>query len=57
MRCAQWAGEGFVTAGRDRQRRQRSRCTTCGRRLTERSQSAFRGYRFPEEVIALAVRW
>jgi transposase-like protein len=25
--------------------------------LTERSHSAFRGYRFPEDVIALAVRW
>ena len=25
--------------------------------MTERSQSAFRGYRFPDEVIALAVRW
>ncbi len=57
MRCAQCAGQAFIKAGRDRQRRQLYRCTTCGRRMTERSQSAFRGYRFPEEVIALAVRW
>jgi transposase, IS6 family len=57
MRCAQCAGEAFVKAGRDRQRRQLYRCTACGRRLTERSQSAFRGYRFPEDVIVLAVRW
>lgn len=25
--------------------------------MTTRSTSAFRGYRFPNEVIALAVRW
>ena len=33
------------------------RCQACGRRLTARSASAFSGYRFPDEIIALAVRW
>ena len=37
--------------------RQVWRCGACGRRRTERSGSAFSGYRFPQEVIALAVRW
>lgn len=27
------------------------------RRQTERSSSAFRSYRFPDDIIALAVRW
>ncbi len=30
---------------------------SCRRRQSERSVSAFRGYRFPDEIIALAVRW
>jgi IS6 family transposase len=37
--------------------RQLHRCTTCRRRQTVRSASAFCGYRFPDDVIALAVRW
>ncbi len=57
MRCDRCAGERFTKAGRDRARRQLYRCTGCGRRLTARTGSAFSGYRFPEEVIALAVRW
>jgi len=28
----------------------------CGRRHTDRSTSAFRGYRFPDDIIAFAVR-
>jgi hypothetical protein len=56
MRCAPCEGEGFVKAGRDRQRRHLYRCKPGGRHLAERSQSACRGDRFPEEVIALAVR-
>lgn len=32
-------------------------CTACRRRQTAHSASAFRGYRFPDEIIALAVRW
>ena len=57
MRCDGCAGERFTKAGRDRARRQLYRCTECGRRLTARTGSAFSGYRFPEEVITLAVRW
>ena len=40
----------------DRQGRQLHRCRMCGRRMTTRSSAPFRGYRFPDEVIALAVR-
>src|SRR4028119_1731323 len=57
MRCDRCAGARFTKAGWDRARRQLYRCTGCGRRLTARTGSAFSGYRFPDEVIALAVRW
>ena len=54
QRCAK---EQFVKAGRDRAGRQMYQCGACGRRQTDRSTSAFRGYRFPDDLIALAVRW
>jgi transposase-like protein len=57
MQCDRCGGEHVTKAGRDRQSRQLSRCKGCSRRLTERSGSTFRGYRFPDDVIALAVRW
>ncbi len=57
MQCDRCFGEQFTKAGRDRKGRQLYRCRACGRRLTTRSSSAFSGYRFPDEVIALAVRW
>ncbi len=57
MRCDRCAGERSTKAGRDWARRQLYRCTGCGRRVTARTGSAFSGYRFPDEVIALAVRW
>jgi len=57
MQCNRCGGEEFTKAGRDRQARQLFRCRACGRRLTARSSSAFSGYRFPDDVIALAVRW
>jgi IS6 family transposase len=57
MQCDRCAGERFTKAGRDRSQRQLYRCSECGRRVTTRSTSAFRGYRFPDGVIALAVRW
>jgi transposase-like protein len=50
-------GEQFVKAGFDRSERQIQRCTSCGRRQTLRSTSAFCGYRIPDNIIALAVRW
>ena len=57
MRCQRCAKEPFVKAGRDRAGRQMYQCGTCGRRQTARSISAFCGYRFPDDIIALAVRW
>ena len=43
--------------GHDPAGRQRYACHACGRDFTERSTSAFAGYRWPPEVILLAVRW
>ncbi len=57
MQCDRCGGEDFTKAGQDRQARQLYRCRACGRRLTARSSSAFSGYRFPDDIIALAVRW
>ncbi len=37
--------------GHDAAGRQRFACYACGRDFTERSVSAFAGYRWPEEVI------
>jgi transposase-like protein len=36
---------------------QRFRCSPCGRRFTQRSSSAFSGRAFPNDIIAVAVRW
>jgi transposase-like protein len=36
---------------------QRFRCSQCGRRFTRRSSSAFSCRAFPDDIIALAVRW
>ena len=55
MRCERCGDERLVKAGRDRARRQIWYCATCSRRRTERSGSSSGGYRFPDEVIALAV--
>lgn len=35
----------------------RFRCLACRRTFTERTGTAFAGYRFPAEVILTAVRW
>src|SRR5882724_9141993 len=43
--------------GHDRHRRQRFTCCGCGRDFTLRSASAFSGYRWPADVILMAVRW
>src|SRR5204863_5812438 len=43
--------------GRDRQGRQVRQCRDCRRRFTAHSATPFAGYRFPPDVIALAVRW
>ncbi len=57
MQCDRCGGKQFTKAGQDRQGRQVYQCRACNRRVTERSGSAFNGYRFPDDVIALAVRW
>ena len=36
---------------------QRFRCSPCGGRFTKRSSSAFSGRAFPDDIIAVAVRW
>ena len=43
--------------GYDRHGRQRFSCARCGRDFTIRSASAFSGYRWPADVILMAVRW
>ena len=43
--------------GHDRHGRQRFTCGSCGRDFTIRSVSAFSGYRWPADVILMAVRW
>jgi transposase-like protein len=57
MQCQHCQGEQLTKEGHDRQGRQVYRCTACRRRRTEQSSSAFAGYRFPPDIIALAVRW
>jgi IS6 family transposase len=43
--------------GRDRLGRQIHQCRSCHRRFTALTATPFSGYRFPPDVIALAVRW
>jgi transposase, IS6 family len=43
--------------GRDRQGRQIHQCRDCRRRFTALTGTPFAGYRFPPDIIALAVRW
>ncbi len=57
MQCPQCTGKEFTKAGCNRHGHQVYRCRGCARRMTTRSTSAFSGYRFPADVIALAVRW
>jgi transposase-like protein len=43
--------------GLNRHDRQKYACRPCRRTFTENTLSAFRGYRWPRDVIVLAVRW
>src|SRR5712692_5398189 len=43
--------------GRDRRSRQKHACRPCRRTFTENTLSAFSGYRWPKDVIIMAVRW
>jgi transposase-like protein len=54
MQCTRCTEKQFTSAGRDRKQRQLYRCTACNRCITDRSGSAFSGYRFLDEVITLA---
>ncbi len=57
MQCIRWGSERTRRAGQTRLDGQRWRCNDCGRRVTARSTSAFSNHGFPNDVIALAVRW
>src|SRR3712207_1998309 len=56
-RCPDCGPASTRRGGRDRQGRQVFQCRCCGRRFTARSATPFSGFRFPSDVIALAVRW
>src|SRR6266852_5514942 len=43
--------------GRDRRSRQKYACRPCWRTFTEHTLSAFSGYRWPRDVIVMAVWW
>jgi transposase-like protein len=57
MRCVRGGGRTTRRDGQTRLGGQRWRCDDSRRRFTARSTSAFSGRRFPDDVIALAVRW
>jgi transposase-like protein len=57
MQCVRCGGGATRRDGRTRLGGQRWRCAQCRRRFTARSTSAFSGHCFPDDVIALAVRW
>jgi transposase-like protein len=55
--CPACGSDATRKDGRDRQGRQVYRCAGCRRRFTALSATPFSGYRFPPDIIALAVRW
>lgn len=57
MACIRCGGEAIRKDGQTRLGGQRWRCNDCDRRFTARSTSAFSHHGFPDDVIALAVRW
>jgi transposase-like protein len=57
MGCIRCGSEELWRDGRTVLGGQRWRCTRCRRRFTARSSSAFAGRGFPNDPIALAVRW
>jgi len=57
MRCVNCGGDHINKAGRDQAGQQRYRRAECGRRQAAHAASPFSGYRFPADIIALAVRW
>ena len=57
MECIRCKSDRTRKDGQTRLGGQRWRCNACGRRFTARSTSAFSRHAFPDDVIALAVRW
>ena len=57
MQCIRCESERTRKDGQTRLGGQRWRCNACHRRFTARSTSAFSHHGFPDDVIALAVRW
>ncbi len=57
MECIRCESNRTRKDGQTRLGGQRWRCNDCGRRFTARSTSAFSQHAFPDDVIALAVRW
>ena len=57
MKCIRCESERIRKDGQTRLGGQRWRCNDCHRRFTARSTSAFSHHAFPNDVIALAVRW
>src|SRR5215216_337548 len=57
MACVRCGSGATRRDGQTRLGGQRWRCGRCQRRFTARSMSAFSGHCFPDDVIALAVRW
>ena len=57
MECIRCGSERTRKDGQTRLGGQRWRCNDCHRRFTARSSSAFTNHDFPDDVIALAVRW
>ena len=57
MCCPRCASTDMTKDGTTQLGGQRFRCSRCGRRFTRRSNPAFTGRAFPDDVIALAVRW
>jgi len=50
MQCDRCDRYQLIKAGRNRAGRPQYRCRTCWRRLTERSATAFCGFRFPDDI-------
>jgi transposase, IS6 family len=55
--CPRCSSEVVTKDGTTQLGGQRFRCRLCRRRFTRRSTSAFSGRAFPDDIIALAVRW
>ncbi len=57
MDCIRCESKATRRDGQTRLGGQRWRCNACHRRFTARSSSAFSHHAFPDDVIALAIRW